>query len=60
MKYNMASRYVEQHIKYQEAVLFTIRELINEKGETTNDVQTVIDEALDELNKWYEMRNIFD
>ncbi|MCY7357100.1 MAG: hypothetical protein LH609_06455 [Rudanella sp.] len=49
------SKYVQEHIEYQESVLNNVRELITEKGETTGEVQHVIDEALEELQGWYEM-----
>jgi len=54
------SNYVQGHIEYQESVLNAVQELITEKGETTDEVQHVIDEALEELQGWYEMRDQFE
>ena len=58
-KCKMGSKFIEGHVQVQEYILFTIRDLISEKGETTEEVQTVIDQALEELSGWYEMREMF-
>jgi hypothetical protein len=58
-KCTMGSKFIEGHIQVQEYILFMIRDLISEKGETTEEVQTVIDKALEELGGWYEMREMF-
>ncbi len=56
----MASKFIEGHIRFQEAILNGVRDLISQKGETNSEVQKVIDEALEELQKWYEMRRMFE
>ena len=56
----MASRLIQSHIDYQESILNNVRDLITEKGETTEEVQHVINQALDELEGWYEMRDQFE
>ena len=56
----MASKFVEGYIRFHESVLNEIRALITDKGETTDEVQEVIDQALDELGVWYEMREQFE
>lgn len=53
------SKKVERFIKEYESILDEFRHLITDKGETTNEVQQVIDEALDELGAWYEFREQF-
>ncbi|GAB2571630.1 hypothetical protein [Spirosoma areae] len=53
------SKFVEGHIKEQEANLNAVRDLITDKGETTPKVQEVIDKALDKLEGWYGMRDMF-
>ncbi|WP_338876971.1 hypothetical protein WBJ53_15040 [Spirosoma sp. SC4-14] len=56
----MASKFIEGHIKFQESILDDVRHLINEKGETSDQVQKTIDDALEELSGWYEMRDMFE
>lgn len=56
----MASRLIQSHIDYQESVLNNVRGLITDKGETSPEVQQIINNALDELEGWYEMRDQFD
>lgn len=53
------SKWAEGHIQFHESVLNAIRDLITDKGETTSEVQAVIDNALDTLEGWYEMRDMF-
>ena len=53
------SRWIEGHIQFHESVLKSVRDLITDKGETMPAVQTVMDEALDKLDGWYEMREMF-
>lgn len=53
------SKKVERFIQLHESILEEFRYLINEKGETTQEVQQVIDQALDELAAWYEFREQF-
>jgi hypothetical protein len=60
LKSHMASRLIQSHIEYQESVLSYVRSLITEKGETTEEVQQIINNALDELEGWYEMRDQFE
>ncbi|MBD2704403.1 hypothetical protein IC229_27430 [Spirosoma sp. BT702] len=55
----MASNKVEGWIKMYEAALNQIRPQITKEGDTTAEVQQVIDEALDELLGWYEYRKLF-
>ncbi len=54
-----SSRWIEGHIQLHESVLNSVRDLITDKGETTPEVQKAIDEALDKLDGWYEMRGMF-
>ncbi|GAB3643821.1 hypothetical protein GCM10027423_44580 [Spirosoma arcticum] len=54
------SRWVESQIKPLESFLDSIRDLIMDKGETSAEVQKDIDEALDTLSGWYEMRDMFN
>ncbi|WP_165358893.1 hypothetical protein [Spirosoma sordidisoli] len=55
----MGSKFIEGHIRLQEAILGSVRDLITDKGETNEEVQQVINDALDELGGWYEMREMF-
>lgn len=59
-KMHMGSKFIEGYIAKHESKLNEVRELINEKGETTPPAQVIIDEALDELSGWYEMREMFN
>ena len=54
------SKKVNGYIKMHETVLDSIRDLIDEKGETTPEVQQKIDTSLDELEGWYEYRRMFE
>ena len=53
------NRWVESQIIPLESFLDSIRDLITDKGETLVEVQKDIDDALDTLNGWYEMRDMF-
>ena len=53
------NRWIEGHIQFQESVLNSVRDLITDKGETTLQVQEVINDALDTLEGWYEMKEMF-
>ena len=58
-KMQMGSKFIEGHIKEHESVLNDVRHLITEYGETPPEVQQIINNALDELSGWYEMREMF-
>jgi hypothetical protein len=53
------SNWIEGHIQIHESILNSIRDLITDKGETTLEVQKTINDALDVLEGWYEMREMF-
>lgn len=53
------SKWIESYVQCHESVLNSVKDLINEQGETTLEVQDVINDALDELKSWYEMREMF-
>ena len=54
------SNWIEGHIRLQESILASVRDLITDKGETTDEVQAHINKALDEVSGWYEMRAMFE
>ena len=54
----MGSKFIEGPISEHKAILDQGRDLINEKGETAQYTQVIINPALDELGKGYEMRKM--